>query len=133
VARAAVLAKPRLRPPLLAKAVFAMLEAVAVTVEPASAVRVGTPRASRREFKRPPACARSLLNFALRGAHQAASTQAPLAWSSTAKILSHLVRWDGNFSRPTFFEAGGTDFPRPTFLDHGGTDFPDFMTICLRI
>jgi hypothetical protein len=41
-----------------------------------------------------------------------------------AKNLSHLGRWDGNFSRPTFFEAGGTDFPRPTFLEHGGTDFP---------
>ena len=28
----------------------------------------------------------------------------------SAKNLSHLGRWDGNFSRPTFFEAGGTDF-----------------------
>ena len=28
-----------------------------------------------------------------------------------AKNLSHLGRWDGNFPRPTFLEAGGTDFP----------------------
>ena len=30
--------------------------------------------------------------------------------SKSAKNLSHLGRWDGIFSRPTFFEAGGTDF-----------------------
>jgi hypothetical protein len=28
----------------------------------------------------------------------------------SAKNLSHLGRWDGNFPRPTFLEAGGTDF-----------------------
>ena len=28
-----------------------------------------------------------------------------------AKILSHLGRWDGKASRPTFFDAGRTDFP----------------------
>jgi hypothetical protein len=27
------------------------------------------------------------------------------------KTLSHLGRWDGKFSRLTFFEVGGTDFP----------------------
>jgi hypothetical protein len=26
-----------------------------------------------------------------------------------AKILSHLGRWDRNFSDPTFFEVGGID------------------------
>ena len=31
--------------------------------------------------------------------------------SLSAKNLSHLGRWDGNFPRPTFLEAGGTDFP----------------------
>jgi hypothetical protein len=31
--------------------------------------------------------------------------------SHAAKNLSHLGRWDGNFPRPTFLEAGGTDFP----------------------
>ena len=46
-----------------------------------------------------------------------------------AKNLSHLGTRDGKFSRPTLFEAGGTDFPRPTFLEHGGTDFPAFMTV----
>ena len=30
---------------------------------------------------------------------------------AAAKNLSHLGRWDGKFSRPDFFEAGGTDFP----------------------
>ncbi len=29
----------------------------------------------------------------------------------SAKNLSHLGRWDGNFPRPTFLEASGTDFP----------------------
>jgi hypothetical protein len=38
-----------------------------------------------------------------------------------AKNLSHLGRWDGKFSRPTFFEAGGTEIPapRPTFFEQG--------------
>ncbi len=50
---------------------------------------------------------------------------APSPGKVAAKVLSHLGRWDGNFSYPTFFEVGGIEhFPMdPTSFEAGGIDF----------
>ncbi len=39
------------------------------------------------------------------------SSDMPVMMPSQEKKMSRLGRWDGKFSRPTFFEAGGTDLP----------------------